>query len=168
MVEGRPVPWKLLIKDVPEDHHHDLDYLIDMLNWEANVDPHFGQHNKVFPLPVKPVEEMQEAGYQEQWIVYGSPHFCAKELTVLPRRSVTIKDRAAHGLILTQGRGTIGGLPVETPSLVRFGQMTRDELFVSFGAASGGVRIENASETEPLVMLKHFGPENPDAVSLIA
>jgi hypothetical protein len=168
MVEGRPVPWDLLVKDVPEHHHHDFDYLIEMLDWDANVDPHFGMHNKVFPLPVKPVDEMQEAGFHEQWIVYGTTHYCAKELTILPRRSVTIKDNAAYGLILTQGHGTVGSLSVETPSLIRFGQMTHDELFVSFGAANEGVRIENASESEPLVMLKHFGPENPDAVSLLS
>lgn len=166
MVEGRVVPWDLLVKDVPAEHHHDLDYLIDMLDWEANVDPHFCKHNKAFPIPVKPVEDMQNAGFQERWIVYGTPHYSAKELTVLPRRTAKIKDSAAHGLILTQGHGTIGRLPVDTPSLIRFGQMTRDELFVSFSAAEEGVRIENASETEPLVVLKHFGPGNPDAAGL--
>lgn len=168
MVEGRTVPWDLMIKDVPADHHHDFDYLIDMLDWEANVDPHFGKHNKRFPVPVKPLEEMQEAGYREQWVVYGTNSYSAKELTVLPGRTVTIKDAAAYGLILTQGYGTIGGLAVDTPTLIRFGQMTQDELFVSFNAASEGLRVENASETEPLVMLKHFGPGNPDTSSLRA
>ena len=37
--------------------------------------------------------------------------------------------------------------------------------FSSTTAAKAGVRIENRSETEPLVMLKHFGPGNPDAES---
>jgi hypothetical protein len=165
MVEGRPVSRQLLVKDVPEDHHHDPDYLISMLDWDANVDPYFGKHNRVFPLPARPTEEMEEDGYQERWVVYGTPHYSSKELTILPRRSVTVKDSAAYGLILTQGHGTIGRLPVDTPSLIRFGQMTQDELFVSFNAAREGVRIENLSETEPLVMLKHFGPGNPDAVS---
>lgn len=166
MVDGRPVPRELLVKDVPEDRHHDLDYLIAMLDWEANVDPFFGKYNRVFPVPVKPTEEMEEDGYQERWVVYGTPHYSAKELTVLPRRSVTVKDGAGYGLILTQGHGTIGRFPVDTPSLIRFGQMTQDEMFVSFNAAREGVRIENPSETEPLVMLKHFGPGNPDAASL--
>ena len=31
----------LLVKDVPEDKWYDYDYLISMLNWEANVDPEF-------------------------------------------------------------------------------------------------------------------------------
>ena len=34
MVEGRAVPWELLVKDVPEAHHQDLDYIIGMLDWE--------------------------------------------------------------------------------------------------------------------------------------
>ena len=29
-------------------------------------------------------------------------------------------------------------------------------------AAQEGVKITNPSETDPIVMLKHFGPENPD------
>jgi hypothetical protein len=44
--------------------------------------------------------------------------------------------------------------------------MTEDELFVSADAAKGGVRIENLSESDPLVILKHFGPGNPDAEQL--
>ena len=39
MVEGRRVPWELLVKDVPEDKHRDLDYIVDQLDWEKNVDP---------------------------------------------------------------------------------------------------------------------------------
>jgi hypothetical protein len=47
--------------------------------------------------------------------------------------------------------------------MIRFGEMTEDEVFVTAGAASAGVRVENRSETEPLVILKHFGPGNKDA-----
>jgi hypothetical protein len=52
---------------------------------------------------------------------------------------------------------------VETPSLIRFGQMTKDELFVSAEAAREGVKIVNRSDAENLVLLKHFGPGNPQA-----
>ncbi len=48
---------------------------------------------------------------------------------MLPKRSVTIKDGAAYGVILTQGHGTIGKQPVATPSMIRFGEMTQDEVF---------------------------------------
>ena len=83
---------------------------------------------------------------------------------MLPKRKVIIEDAAAYGLILTQGHGTIGKHFVSTPSMIRFGAMTEDELFVTAAAAERGVEIENFSETEPLVVLKHFGPGNPQNV----
>ncbi len=42
------------------------------------------------------------------------------------------------------------------------GQLTMDEFFVTEEAAQKGVVISNPSRTDPIVMLKHFGPENPD------
>jgi hypothetical protein len=163
LVEGRAVPWDLMVKDVPPEHHHDLDYLLAMLDWDANTDPNF-QLNRLFePKPVAAEQDMAEAGFSEKWVVYSTPHYSAKELTVFPGRSVTIRDAAAYGLILTQGYGLIGKHEVETPSLIRYGQMTKDELFVSAAAAREGLRIVNRSDTEDLVMLKHFGPGNPDA-----
>ncbi len=168
MVENRPVPWSLLVKDVPPQHHEDLDYIISMLDWAKNVDPEFGKHNKVFPAPVKPQAEMAEAGYSEVWVAYGRPWYSAKELTVFPGRSVTITDAAAYGVILTQGRGRLAKLDVETPSMIRFGEMTKDEVFVSAQAAQAGLKIANTSDQENLVMLKHFGPGNPDAAPLIS
>jgi hypothetical protein len=165
-VEGRIIDWSLLTKDVPPERHKDLDYLVEMLDWDANVNPNFGASNHVSPKPVKPFAETEPDGYREQWICYGTPHYTAKELTVLPKRSVTITDSAAYGVILTQGYGTFGKLRVSTPSMIRFGQMTEDELFVTAAAAQAGVRIENSSATDPLVLLKHFGPGNPDAEPL--
>src|SRR5207245_5376688 len=41
LVEGRPVPWELLVKDVPKEYHNDLDYLVEQLDWPGNVDPSF-------------------------------------------------------------------------------------------------------------------------------
>ena len=166
-VEGRMVDWDLLTKDVEPAHHKDLDYLVSMLAWDENVNPEFGKSNQRFPKPVRPAEEMREAGYCENWITYGTRHYSAKELTVFPKRSVTIRDGAAYGLILTQGYGTFGKHAVSTPTMIRFGDMTQDELFVSVETARQGVKIQNLSETDPLVMLKHFGPGNPDAESLV-
>src|SRR5262249_52562850 len=87
----------------------------------------------------------------------------SKELTVLPKRRVVISDSAAYGVILTQGFGTFGKHTVSTPSMIRFGEMTEDELFVIADAAKQGVTVENLSASDPLVILKHFGPGNPDA-----
>lgn len=46
--------------------------------------------------------------------------------------------------------------------MLRYGQLSADEYFVSEEAAKEGVVIENHSKYEPLVMLKHFGPNNSD------
>jgi hypothetical protein len=168
LVDGRIVPWDLLVKDVPKESCRNLDFIIGMLDWDANVNPEFGRSNRVFPRPVKAFAESEADGYREQWVCYGTGWYSAKELTVLPKRTVTITDRAAYGLILTQGEGTFGGHRVATPSMIRFGEMTQDELFVTAEAANRGVRIENLSATDPLVILKHFGPGNPDAEPLCA
>ena len=66
LVEGRAVPWDLLVKDVPPEHHHDLDYLLDMLDWDANVDPEFAEHRLFHPKPVRAEGGMTEAGYQRE------------------------------------------------------------------------------------------------------
>jgi hypothetical protein len=166
LVEGRAVPRELLVKDVPLEFHNDLDYLIGMLDWDANVDPEFASHRLFHPRPVKPADEMAAAGYSEQWVVYSTDFYSAKELTVLPGRSATIRDAAAYGLIVVQGWGALGAMDVETPSLIRYGQMTKDELFVTAAAAQRGIVVTNRSDKENLVMLKHFGPGNPDAKGL--
>lgn len=168
MVEGRAVPWDLLVKDVPEQHHHDLDYILDMLDWDANTDPEFMKHNLFHPTPAGDTAAMNDAGYSDKWVVYSTNYYSAKELTVAPGRSVVVKDAAAYGLILTQGRGSIGKHAVESPSMIRYGQMTKDELFVTAAAAANGVKVTNESDVEDLVMLKHFGPGNPDSARFVA
>ena len=167
LVEGRPTPWDLLVKDVPPEYHHDLDYIIDMLAWDENVNPEFAKDNAREPVPVRDPAEMADAGYSEMWITYSTSYYSAKELTVLPGREAVIQDAAAYGMILTQGRGSINVHDVATPSMIRFGEMTADELFVTADAAKAGVRIVNKSKTENLVMLKHFGPGNPDSARFV-
>jgi hypothetical protein len=165
-VEGRIVDWGLLTKDVKPEHSKDLDYLISMLDWDANVNSNFAETNKTFPRPVRPIAEMEAEGYREVWVTYGTKYYSAKELTVLPGRRVTIKDSAAYGVILTQGHGLLANQTVSTPSMIRFGAMTEDEVFVTAATAKEGLLVENTSSSDPLVLLKHFGPGNPDAEPL--
>jgi hypothetical protein len=42
--------------------------------------------------------------------------------------------------------------------MIRFGETTTDEVFISHVAATAGVEIENTG-TEPLVGLRYFGPD---------
>jgi hypothetical protein len=165
LVSEVPIDWSLLVKNVPEDKHHDLDFLVSLIDWEANTDPNFKEKHFRPPVPVKPTEEMMDKGYIEKWVTYGNEYFAAKELTVLPGRTVTIRDAGPYGMIMLQGHGTMGIWPIETPTLIRFGQLTHDEYFVSYPAAREGVTIHNPSKTDPIVMLKHFGP-NPEAPRL--
>jgi len=158
------VPEELLWKDTPPDRLGDFDYLMEVIDWELNVDADFRTKHFMRPMPVKPLAEMKAAGYVENWICYRSAAYSAKELTVLPGATVTITDAAAYGMILMQGHGRMGVWEIDTPALIRFGQLTYDEFFVSEQAATAGVKITNPSLSDPLVMLKHFGPENPDLV----
>ncbi len=162
MVEGRYVPWSLLVKDVPPDKHKDLDYLVEQLNWEGNVDPSFKDHHYL-----EPITASKGDGWNDRWIVYGKVDgeelFSAKELTVDPGATATIKDNGAYGLIAVQGSGKIGKHALQTPAMIRYGELTEDEYFVTHDAAKGGVTFKNTG-TEPLVTLRYFGPgTNPSA-----
>lgn len=159
MVEGRRVPWELLVKDVPEQYHHDLDYLVEQLDWAKNVDEHFKASNYLEPI----VRSGGDGhGSVDKWIVYGTVDgkqlFSACELTVDPGQSVTIKDPGAYGLIVVQGSGHIGKTEVDSPNFIRFGQMTADEVFVTAKRAGEGVTYKNTG-SEPFVSLRYFGPD---------
>lgn len=160
MVEGRPVPRSLLTQDVPEEKYYDYDFLADLVDYPANFDSEFKKHHYLEPIPVS---DSESEGYIDKWIVYGTiageQKFSAKELTVMPGARCTVRDPGAYGLIVTQGHGTVGKLNVDCPSIIRFGQMTQDEVFVSHDAALGGVTFVNHSLTDPLVSLRYFGPE---------
>ncbi len=78
------------------------------------------------PKPVRDEEEMKADGYREVWVCYLSDAFSAKELTVLPGQTVTIKDSAAYGLIMMQGHGKMGIWDIENPTMIRYGQLTND------------------------------------------
>ena len=153
------VPRDLLIKDVPEERRMDLDFIVDLIDWDLNTDPDFYKNRFLEPKPVKPIKEMKEEGYEEYLVVYNSDAYSAKELTIFPGKSITIKESSAYGIIVIQGHGRFGVLDIESPSMIRFGEMTRDELFITAEAARRGIEIKNNSKVENLVILKHLGPE---------
>ncbi|MGB4726272.1 MAG: hypothetical protein WBH86_02585, partial [Thermogutta sp.] len=159
IVEGRYVPWDLLVKDVPKDKHHDLDFIVSQLDWEKNVDPYFKEHNYLEPIVD---EENSGDGYTDRWIVYGlvdgKQLFSAKELTVMPGAKCVLRDPGASGWITVQGCGKIGSLWLQTPIMIRFGEEPDDEVFITYEAAKAGVVVENTG-TEPLVSLRYFGPD---------
>ena len=162
LVDKVPIARDLLVKNVPPAHHDNLDYMVQMLDWELNTDPELYAHRFMPPRPLVSAQEAEALGCWDEWIAYRSPSFSAKQTTIFPGREATLQDAACYGLIAVQGHGELGPWSIETPAMIRFGQLTNDEFFVTEQAARAGVRVRNLSQTEPLVMLRHFGPHNPD------
>ena len=148
---GHCVPEDLLWNCCPKEKLGNFDYLIDVLDWELNIDKDFYSNRFMAPVIEKSAPE-----YAEEWICYKSNLVCAKRLTVYPNQTVTVRDDAAYGMICLQGGGTFGEYKLETPALIRYGQITNDEFFVTYEAAKSGVRVTNKSDSENIVILKHY------------
>ena len=157
IASGEVYPYDFLVENCPEDKKRNVDYILSLMDWEANIDPHF---KKTYFRP--PVVASTDDKHTEKWIAYANPYISAKELTVNPGQTVTITDGAAYGLILLQGHGKLGVHDAEAAIMLRYGQLSADEYFVGEPAAKAGVRITNASQCEPMVLLKHFGPNHPE------
>lgn len=157
LVEGRPTPRHLLTKDFPEDKHDDNAYMVDALDWAKNTDPNFKDSNYL-----EPIVSEEGDGWCDRWIVYGKVDgqqlFTAKELTLQPGAKCTVKDGGAYGWITVQGMGKIEQVHLQSPVMIRFGEMTEDEVFVTAKKAASGVTFKNTG-TEPLVGLRYFGPD---------
>ena len=150
-------PHDFLVENCPEDKKQDIDYVMSLLDWEKNIDPHYKKH--FFRPPVLIHSDKQ---FTEKWITYANEYIAAKELTIQPGETVTIRDKAAYGCIIIQGHGKFGEYDAEAAIMLRYGQTSADEYFVSEEAARRGVKITNNSKYEPMVILKHFGPNNPE------
>jgi hypothetical protein len=157
---NREVPEELLWKDVPQDHRGDYEFLLDLLDWDKNVDADFVSNRFMRPYATATSEADGGTAYVDKWIVFRSNSFSAKELTVRPGQTVTIKDQDAYGALLVQGGGAFGGHDAQAATLIHFGQLSQDEFFVSESAAREGVTIANRSATDDMVILRHFGPGN--------
>jgi len=157
VVAGEVYPYDFLVENCPPERKHDVDYVISLMDWEKNVDPHYRQH---YFRP--PVVASADETHVEKWVVYATGFIAAKELSVAPGASVVIHDRAAYGCILVQGHGTFGLWEAEAAGMLRYGGASADEYFVCHRAAAEGLKIVNRSRTEPLVILKHFGPDAQD------
>ena len=160
LLGGHCVPVDLLWKNTPKEELGNYDYLMDVIDWDKNVDPKFKEHHFMRPLVIN-----DNSSFKEEWICYKCPLASAKRLTVHPGQTVVIKDLAAYGIILLQGRGKFGNWDIETPTLIRYGELTNDEFFVSEDAARKGVTITNTSSVEDIVILKHFA-ENEELNNL--
>lgn len=154
VVNGEVFHEKDLNAYLPEQDKQDIEKIFEVADWEMNTDPNYREH-----YFRRPVLESKGEGYVQNWIVYGNDYVGAKELTVDPGCTVTIRDPSAYGCLVIQGHGRLGVFACESPTLIRYGELTCDEFFVSKDRAAAGVVIKNESKYEPLVILKHFGPD---------
>ena len=147
----------------PEDMKEEerIGYIMDAVDWEANFDPDFKQHYFRPPVALPKTDE----NLAEKWICYGNEFITAKEVTIDPNSTVTLKDNAAYGCVIVQGFGTFGVYQAEAVNMMRVGDLTADEYFVSQASAKRGIKITNTSTTEPMVLLQHFGPDNAVYIS---
>ncbi len=139
---------------LPKGKERDLDAIVGVMDWEENTRADYRE--KYFR---EPMLEKSGDGWTQEWICYGNKFVAAKRLTVEPGKEVNIQDQAAYGCLVIQGHGKFGVFACESPTLIRYGQLTRDEFYVSNKKAKEGVLIKNESPVEPLVILKHFGPD---------
>lgn len=155
---GEVYPYEFLVENCPKDKKRDVDYIMSLMDWKKNVDPNYKKNYFRPPVVCKHSDEK----HVEKWVAYANDYIGAKELTVMPAQTVTVKDEAAYGCIILQGHGKFGVYDAEAAVMLRYGQMSADEYFVSEKSAREGIIIVNESRWEPLVMLKHFGPNHPD------
>ena len=158
IASGEVYDYDFLVENCPEDKKRNLEYVMSLLDWEKNVDLHYRKH--YFRPPVACPNS--DGRYAEKWVAYANDYIAAKELTVQPGQKVVVSDGAAYGCIIIQGHGRFGTYDAEASVMLRFGQPSNDEFFVSEAAAKQGVVIENRSRFQPMVILKHFGPNHPD------
>ncbi|MCL5986475.1 MAG: hypothetical protein M1371_07895 [Actinobacteria bacterium] len=159
MVFGKAVDRSLLVKDVPKDKEQDYDYIVGMLDWERNLAPNFKKRFYLEPVLARGALDL---GYVENWIIYGQidgkEYFSSKELTIFPGAKVNLRDNGAYCAVVVQGRGKLAANYAESSTMIRYGELTNDEFFITDNAAREGIDVENTGQ-ENLVMLKYFGPE---------
>lgn len=154
VVNGEVFSHESLAGYVPAEDQGDLEVIMQVADWELNTCTDYRE--RFFR---RPLEEVKGPGFEQSWICYGNQYIAAKRLVVEPGQEALVSDPAAYGCILIQGRGTFGVHDCESHTLLRYGQLSADEFFVSHRAAQRGVRVRNLSRYEPLVILKHFGPD---------
>lgn len=154
VVSGEPMARDYLYMYLPENLKNDLEAVMAIPDWEINT---CADYRERYFRPQ--VAERKGQGWTQNWIAYGNPYIGAKQLVVEPKAKAVVSDNAAYGCLVIQGHGRFAGLACESPTLIRFGRMTADEFYVSHARSCAGVVVENLSEVEPLVILKHFGPD---------
>jgi hypothetical protein len=154
---GEVNPPNLLTDCQPPEEKGDVEALFAQIDWEESTRPDYKE--KYFRAP-KVLPETQK-GLTEKWVAYANEWIAAKEVTVAPGASVKLYDEACYCALEVQGHGKFGAFECESPGVLRFGDISGDEFFVSEASAKKGIDIVNTSSYEPLVILQNFANNNP-------
>ncbi|MFV0504985.1 MAG: hypothetical protein ACK5LT_13625 [Lachnospirales bacterium] len=154
IVNGEVFEFSALSGYLPTEEKNSIEKIFEVADWEKNTCSDYRE--RYFR---RPVIEVSENSYVQKWIVYGNDYVGGKELVIYPGKKALVKDSCAYGCVVIQGHGRFGKCDCEAPTMIRYGQATADEFFVSKNKSIRGVEIINLSKYEPLVILKHFGPD---------
>ncbi len=153
---GEVNPPHLLTDCQPPEEKGDVEALFAQIDWEESTRVDYKK--KYFRPPV-PLPETQN-GLHEKWVAYANEWIAAKEVTVTPESKVMLKDEACYCALVVQGHGTFGPFECEAPGILRYGDLSGDEFFISERTAKGGIAVANKSTYEPLVILQNFANNN--------
>ncbi len=159
---GEVNPHNLLTDCAPEEEKNDLEAIFNQIDWEESTRPDYKE--TYFRMP-KVKYESDEA--VEKWVAYANDWVAAKEVTIMPGQTYMLTDQACYCAVVVQGHGSFGVFECEAPELVRFGDITGDEYFVSENTAKKGVKITNTSSYQPLVILQNFANNNPEVPTAV-
>jgi hypothetical protein len=156
---GKIISKDLLFKDVRKEdrERYGERFLLEWVDWPTNADPFFYENHHLSPQLIP--DSRQPAG-EEYWIFYNTRKFIGKKLVVHPRQTYNSREPGVYSLLVWQGEGCIGGVPVQGR------QPGRDELLITHGRASKTIAVENTG-AEDLLVIKFFGPDIQTDVPVI-
>ena len=128
----------MLTDCIPDEEKNDLEAIFAQIDWAESTRTDYKE--KYYRAPK--VLSAEQKGLSEKWVAYANEWVAAKEVTVQPGAEVVLKDSACYCALVVQGFGTFGKFACEAPGLLRFGQNSGDEFFVSNAAAVKGIKIK--------------------------
>ena len=67
IVAGEIYPWDFLVDSCPDDRKRDMDYIMDLLDWEKNIDPDYRRHYYRPPIEDAQKRAIRRAGHRHHF-----------------------------------------------------------------------------------------------------
>lgn len=149
---GSPVRKELMFKDVSE---HDRSSkgehaLLEWIDWDENLDPFMFENHRIAPQVIE-----RGDGFEEAWILYGSPKFSGKRLRLAPGARHVSSELGVFNILVWRGEVDIAGTRLSG------GSPNRDEVLVVHDRAVAPIEYVNVGHDDAIIV-KFFGPDiNP-------